>query len=635
MFHLFPSFLSRIGTLWIVLGVAIAASVAEPTAPLKSVPFTDVQFQDAFWQPRIETNRTVTLPHNIQQCEKTGRIANFSKAAGHMPGNYEGPFYNDSDVYKVLEGAAYCLAQHPDKELEAKVDQIIDEIAAAQRPDGYINSYFQLTGLDKRWTDLNVKHELYCAGHLFEGAVAYAQATGKTKLLDVACKMADHIGSIFGPGKKLGWPGHPEIELALIKLYHYTGEQRYLDLSKFFLDIRGTFLQEGGGRPQYMQAYKPIREQEQATGHAVRAMYLYSGATDVAALTGDEGFTKAMDAIWNNLVTKKMYVTGSIGSRRDGEAFGEDYELPNDTAYCETCAAIGMALWNQRLMLLHKDGKYADIVEREIYNGILSGVSLGGDKFFYVNPLSSQGLHHRQPFFDTACCPSNVVRFLPSIPGYTYANDDKNIWVNQYVTSTAKIKLASGIVTVAQKTDYPWSGDIIMTLSPTTPTEFDLYVRIPGWSRTPKIEVAGKPLEGFSVERGYVKIRRPWKAGDTVKLRLPMPVERVLAYPNIDANRGKVALQRGPIVYCVEAVDNGGRVSNLKLPIDAELTAQMRPELLNGVVVIQAKGFAMDPTEWAGKLYQPTTGVRPVTITAIPYYAWDHREPGEMLVWLP
>jgi DUF1680 family protein len=620
----------------VALGYASVTPAAEAGPRLKPVPFTDVHVEDAFWAPRIETNRTSTLAACLKQCEATGRISNFGKAAGRLPGKYEGRYYNDSDVYKVLEGAAYCLAQHPDKQLEARIDAIIDAIAAAQQPDGYMNAYYTVMEPDKRWTNLCEMHELYCAGHMFEAAVAYAQATGKTEFVDVARRMADHIDSVFGPGKRVGWPGHQEIELALVKLYRYTGEQRYARLAEYFINVRGTTNPENFKHPEYMQAHKPIREQTDVVGHAVRAMYMYAGVADVAALTGDAGLFKTMDTIWHNVVDRKMYITGGVGARHAGEAFGENYELPNDTAYCETCAAIGMVLWNQRLNWLNGDGRYADVVERAIYNGILSGVSLKGDTFFYVNPLSSQGKAHRQPWFSTACCPTNIVRLIPSVPGYVYATDDDGIWVNLYIASTAKATIKAGAVKLIQKTEYPWSGEVAITVEPEKAGEFAMNLRIPQWwCRELAITVAGQPWPNPQIENGYVRVRREWKRGDTIELSLPMPVERMHAHPQVVADAGRVALQRGPIVYCLEAVDNGGRVGNLVLPRSAKLTTDKKPNLLGGTVVVKTKGLSVEPVSWEGNLYQPLPAGQPIEITAVPYCVWDHRDAGEMTVWIP
>ena len=380
-------------------------------AKLRAVPFTDVRITDEFWQPRLETNRKVTLPHNLKWCEDTGRISNFAKAGGLMEGEHEGIYFNDSDVYKVLEGAAYTLTQHPDKELEAQVDATIDKIASALQPDGYINSYYTLKEPDNRWTNLRKMHELYCGGHMFEAAVAYYKATGKRKLLDVSCKFADHIDRIFGHGKRIGYPGHEEIELALIKLYRTTGEERYRKLAEFFIEVRGQDRKE---KELYSQAHLPVKEQSEIVGHAVRAMYLYSGVADVVALTGDQEYLDAMERLWRNVTGQKMYLTGGIGATRHGEAFSANYDLPNETAYAETCASIGMAFWNHRLLMLHAESRFADVLERVLYNGLLSGVSLDGKTFFYTNRLASRGKDERQSWFSCACCPSNMVRFLPS-----------------------------------------------------------------------------------------------------------------------------------------------------------------------------------------------------------------------------
>lgn len=631
-----------------VLAVAVAGltgSMLFAAGPkLTPVPFTDVQIEDVFWQPRIETNRTATMDACLERCEETGRISNFARAAGRLEGKYEGTYFNDSDVYKVLQGAAYCLAQHRDAKLEARVDAIIDDIAAAQQPDGYINAYYTLMEPDKRWTNLCVMHELYCAGHMFEAAVAYAQATGKTKFLDVARRMADYIDSVFGPNKRLGWPGHQEIELALVKLYRYTGEERYAKLAQYFIDVRGTANLENYEHPLYLQAHKPIREQTDVVGHAVRAMYMYAGVADVAALTGDPSLFATMDTIWHNVVDKKMYITGGVGARHHGEAFGDDYELPNDTAYCETCAAIGLVLWNQRLANLHADGKYIDVIERAIYNGILSGVSLEGDTFFYVNPLAARaevdpnkpkGGLKRQPWFGTACCPTNIVRFIPSIAGRMYATDDDGIWVNLYIASTAKIETADGRVTVKQATRYPWDGDVAIRIEPEQPTEFDVNLRFPRWwCREWTVKVGGERIAP-DITNGYAKIRRTWRPGDVIELNLPTPIERMCAHPNVEADRGRIALQRGPIVYCLEAVDNGGRVNNLLLPPSPKLTATHKPDLLGGVTVIEGDALSAELVDWTGKLYQPLPPTRPTRLTAVPYHVWAHREPGEMTVWIP
>ncbi len=586
--------------------IASITHAASPTTqPLKPVPFTDVKFTDGFWAPRLETNRTVTIPHDFHMCEKTGRIANFARAAGREQGDFQGIFYDDSDVYKVIEGAAYSLATHPDPKLEKYLDDLIETIAAAQRPDGYLFTFYTLKGLDKKFTNLKDMHELYCAGHLIEAAVAHKRATGKDSLLNVAIKFADHIDSIFGPGKRHDVDGHEEIELALFNLADLTGEKRYAALAQFFVDERGHTACGRKLTGPYHQDVGPVLEQKEVMGHAVRQMYLLCAMTDYAT---------AVDRLFDDLVGTKMYVTGGIGARHEGEAFGESFELPNESAYNETCAAIGNALWNHRMNLLHGDAKYFDVVERVLYNGFLSGVGLGGDKFFYVNPLASDGKHHRQEWYKTACCPVNVVRFLPSLPGYAYATrGDDALFVNLFATGEATVKVAGQSVKVAQDTSYPWGDSVQLTITPEKSGPFALHLRVPGWCDA---EQAGATVNGQPVvkrmEKGYLVIDRDWNAGDRVQLALPMPIERVKADPRVKANVGRVALQRGPVVYCVEAVDNGGKVSHLRSKPDAKYTVAFREELLGGVNVIKGDDGSL----------------------AVPYHAWDHREPGEMAVWL-
>jgi len=629
---------SLTSSLWIgaVLGVFTAGTpvglALEGThAKLRPVSFNRVQIQDAFWLPRIETNRTATLPHTLDWCEKTGRISNFAKAGGLMKGEHEGIYFNDSDVYKVLEGAAYTLALRPDKQLEARIDAIIDKIAAAQQPDGYLNTYYTLKEPDKRWTNLGRMHELYCAGHLIEAAVAYHRATGKRKLLDVACRLADHIDSVFGPGKRVGYPGHEEIELALVKLYRETGEDRYRKLAEFFIEVRG---QNRNADEQYCQAHLPIKEQSEIVGHAVRAMYLYSGVADIAALTGDRGYIDAMERLWRNVTGCKMYVTGGIGAERHTEGFSADYDLPNGSAYAETCASIGMALWNHRLLMLHAQGRFADVLERVMYNGVLSGVSLDGRRFFYDNPLASYGQHARSEWFNCACCPTNVVRFLPSVGGYIYAEGDDGPWVNLYVASTAEVSVRGQQVKLVQKTDYPWSGKVTLEVEPAAASEFALHLRIPGWAESFNLLVNGQPISDAKPVEGYVTVSRSWKAGDVVELDLPMEVRRVYAHPRVEADAGRVALQRGPLVYCVEGVDNGGAVHNLVLPPGARLTSRKTADLLGGVVVVEGEALAVQPIEWGQKLYRSDLPVESRRFQAVPYYAWNNRGRGPMVVWL-
>jgi uncharacterized protein len=604
-------------SLFLVSSLLLAASAdATRHHELSAVPFTEVKLSDQFWLPRLETNRTQSLPHNIEWCRRTGRIDNFAKAAKLKEGKFQGIFFNDSDVYKVLEAASYSLAAHPDPALEKSVDEIIAKIAAAQQPDGYLNTYFTLAEPGKRLTNLRDMHELYCAGHLIEAAVAHYRATGKRTLLDVAVKYADFINGVFGPDKRHGVPGHEEIELALVKLSQATGEKKYFDLAAYFIDTRGDKTKRGTWG-EYHQDHKPVREQSEIVGHAVRAMYLYSGTADVAARTGDRALIDAMDRLWQDVVRRKMYVTGGIGARHEGEAFGNAYELPNDSAYCETCAAIGLALWAHRLNLMHADSQYADVMERVLYNGILSGVGLDGRKYFYVNPLASDGRHHREPFFDCACCPPNAARLLASLPGYVYAVDEDCVYVNLYVASKAKVVVDGNPITLTQETRYPWDGDIRIKVEPKQAAEFTVALPMPDWHSGPSyFGVLGKSSGPPSVSKGYMRITRRWEPGETIKLTLPMPVERIEANPRVQADLGRVAITRGPIVYCFEAVDNDGHVNDILLARDPKFAVEHRKDMLGGVTVIT--GVAADGRK----------------VTAVPYYAWDHRAPGEMAVWV-
>ncbi|MFZ1754441.1 MAG: glycoside hydrolase family 127 protein [Caldilineaceae bacterium] len=617
--------------------------------PITPVPFTVVSFEDAFWQPRLETNRQVTLPFNFRKCEETGRIDNFAKAAGWMDGPHEGIFFNDSDVFKVVEAAAYSLALFPDPALDSYLDNLIAAFAAAQEADGYLYTARTIDpdavkadreGLT-RWSHLRVNHELYNVGHLYEAAVAHFQATGKRTLLDVALKNADLIDAVFGPDKRRDVPGHQEIEIGLVKLYRVTGDARYLRLAKFFLDERGhanaRALYTNFGNPGYMQDHLPVVDQSEAVGHAVRAAYMYTGMADVAALTGDTSYIAAIDRLWENVVGRKLYLTGGIGARHTGEAFGDDYELPNAEAYAETCAAIANILWNQRMFLLHGDARYIDVLELSLYNGFLSGVSFSGDEFFYTNPLASDGKTAvnrgqigRQPWFDCSCCPTNDVRFLASLPGYVYASHADSLYVNLFVAGEARVEINGATIRLRQETNYPWEGRVRLRVDPAQKSEFTLRLRVPGWannrpvpsdlyrfvgtdSAAPLLTVNGETVTPL-LEKGYAVLPRVWQPGDVVELTLPLPVRRVACHAGVEANRGRVALMRGPLVYCVEGVDSGGSVAELALADDTPLRVEHRPELLNGVTVISAAGSH--------------------PFVAIPYYAWGHRGVGEMAVWL-
>jgi len=613
---------------------------------LTAVAFTDVTFADDFWAPRLETNRKVTVPYDFQKCEQTGRIDNFAKAGGLMEGKFEGIYFNDSDLYKVIEGAAYSLKSHPDRELEKYVDGVIDKIAAAQWEDGYLYTFYSLPRRqpEKRWTDVQRKHELYCAGHFFEAAVAYYQATGKRKVLDVAVRLADYIDSVFGPGKKYDVPGHEEIEIGLVKLFRVTGDKKYLELAKFFLDERGR-TERRRIYGEYCQDHKPVVEQDAAVGHAVRAGYLYSGMADVAAVTDDAGYIEALGRIWEDVVSKKLYITGGVGARGGGESFGEDYELPNNTAYCETCAAIANAMWNHRMFLLHGDAKYIDVLERVIYNGFLSGISLSGDKFFYPNPLASDGKYQRSPWFGCACCPTNIVRFIPSLPGYAYAYKKGSLYVNLFIGGSAAVRMGENIVALEQQTRYPWEGDVKITVEPERPEEFAICVRIPGWAQDEPvpsdlyryseqsqqkaaIKVNGQPIT-LDIDEGYVRISRNWEKGDLIELNLPMPIRRVLSHKEVKNNAGRTAIQRGPVVYCFEGADNRRGVANLILPADAELHTEYSSDLLGGIVTIIGQGKIRHPEKEGENV------LKDIDVIAIPYYAWAHRGKNEMAVWMP
>jgi DUF1680 family protein len=678
--------------------VSSTAAAGKKDYPITPVPFTAVKLTDGFWAPRIETNRRVTIPAIFKKCEETGRIDNFAIAGGLLKGEYRGERYNDTDVYKTIEGASYSLMVHPDPELDRYLDGVIAKIAAAQEPDGYL--YTPRTASPgklqpgigaERWAELAVSHELYNAGHLYEAAAAHFLATGKRSLLDVALKNADLVARTFGPGpaKKQGFPGHQEIELALVKLYRLTGKVAYLDLAKYFLDQRGhgvKLIQYPPGNrfaiyndPTQIQAHKPVLDQDEAVGHAVRLTYMASGLADVAALTGDRAYFDAVHKLWENVVGKKMYLTGGIGSRHDQERFGDNYELPNLTGYLETCASIGMAFWNQRMFLLTGEAAYLDVMERVMYNGVLSGVSLDGTLFFYPNPLESDGKYKfnkgragRAPWFGVACCPGNVSRFLPSVPGYVYATRGDILYVNLFIAGEAKIDLGGRAVSIRQETRYPWDRTVGITVDPARKGEFAVYIRIPGWARTSPVptdlyrfdergdakvavRVNGKAID-MDLENGFARIRRVWKKGDRVEVVFPMDARRVVAHPSVKDDEGFVAVERGPLVYCAEAPDNGGRALNIVLPDKTALRPEERAGLLGGIVVLTGEALAADPAavsrvgEAVGKdaaaddeedappasRRRLATGadLKPHRLVLIPYYAWAHRGDGEMAVWL-
>jgi DUF1680 family protein len=646
------------------LGAGACSTAPKADYPAAPVPFTDVHLTDAFWAPRLETNRAVTIPHNFKLGEDTKRVKNFELAAAALAGATDLKFctvypFDDSDVYKVIEAASYSLATHSDPEMEKYIDGLVAKIAAAQEPDGYLYTSRTIGGpppqswLGKeRWSNLYMSHELYNLGHLYEAAVAHFQATGKKNLLAIATKSADLVAKEFGPGKRTNPPGHEEIEIGLVKLYRATGKTKYLDLAKFFIDARGKT--EGRipygreGRKQllygeYAQDDKPFVEQTTAVGHAVRAGYLYAGAADVAALTGDQAYVAALDKIWADVVGTKLYITGGIGAAGAWEGYGPAYRLPNASAYAETCANIATFLWNSRMLRLELDAKYADVMERILYNGVLSGISLSGDKFFYPNPLTSYGQHERTPWFTCACCPPNVARVLASVPGYFYAASGDKVYVNLFAQGTGKLRAGGTDLEVVQTTEYPWKGGVRIEVKPVKTAEFTLCVRVPGWALNrpvpsdlysypeaaegaPSLKVNGEAVE-LKVEKGYALVSRTWQAGDVVELSLPMPVRRVTANEAVEEDRGRVAVERGPLVYCAEWLDNDGRVSNLVLADGSPLVAETRPDLLSGVVVIKGEAEAL--SEKGGRIITEKKAV-----TLIPYYAWANRGKGEMTVWL-
>ena len=619
--------------------------------PIDPVPFTSVKVTDSFWGQRLKASREVTIPLAFSKCEETGRYENFVKAA-HPSDEYkvEGYSFDDTDVYKTIEGASYSLQTYPDKQLEKYIDSVLVIVAAAQEPDGYLYTARTMNPKHphdwagpERWSKVEeLSHEFYNLGHMVEGAVAHYQATGKRNFLDIAIKYADCVCKAIGngPDQKKLVPGHQIAEMALVRLYLVTGDRKYLDQAKFFLDARGYTSRKDA----YSQAHKPVLEQDEAVGHAVRATYMYAGMADVAAITGDSSYIKAVDRIWENIVGKKIYITGGIGARHAGEAFGDNYELPNLSAYNETCAAIGNVYVNYRLFLLHGDAKYFDVLERTLYNGLISGVSLDGGSFFYPNPLASTGGYSRKPWFGCACCPSNICRFIPSLPGYVYAVKDDQVYVNLFLSNRAELKVNRKKLVLEQETGYPWNGDIRIRVAQGN-LPFTMHLRIPGWVRgavVPSnlyryadsqelgytVTVNGEPVAG-ELQKGYLLIDRKWKKGDVVEVHFDMKPRVVKANGKVEADRGRVAVERGPLVYCAEWPDNDFNVHNILLNQHPSFQVVERPDLLYGIheITTDAQALSYDA---AGKL-----AVRDVNLTLIPYYAWAHRGEGDMEVWLP
>ncbi len=627
-----------------------AEAYEAPDAPVKEVAFTKVHIDDSFWAPRIETNRKVSIPSAFKECEKNGRFDNFAIAGGLMKGEHKGDFsFDDTDPYKIIEGASYSLAVEYDPKLDNYLDSVINLIAAAQEPDGYLttcvtNKCERLSGWwgTHRWEKIN-SHELYNCGHLYEAAVAHYLATGKKSLLDVAVKNADLVCKTFGYGEgQIQYPsGHPIVEMALAKLYKVTGDEKYLNQAKYFVEETGR-LSNGRKPSPYSQDHMPILDQEEIVGHAVRAGYLYSGVADVAALTKDSAYFNAITRIWDNMVSKKLYITGGIGSRAQGEGFGPNYELNNHTAYCETCAAISNVYWNYRMFLATGDAKYADVYERALYNGVPSGVSLSGDKFFYDNPLESMGQHERQPWFGCACCPGNVTRFMASVPQYMYATQGDDVLVNLYIQSSADIDTDNNNIKLRQTTEYPWNGNVTMTVDPEKEGEFALRLRIPGWSQdapvpTDLYSFTTSPSAGYEVKvngkkadvmtgNGYATVKRQWKKGDKVELTLPMDVKRVRANDNVADDKGKLAIQRGPVMFCLEGQDQADSlVFDKYLPADAKFAEKYEPEMLNGIMTLST----------TGKKVLADGSQKDVELKAIPYCTWNNRGADQMAVWIP
>jgi DUF1680 family protein len=606
-----------------------------PYSKLHPVSVEDVHLEDSFWAPRLRMLHETTIPTQYRLMEETGRLFNFRRASGKEKGDFKGFFFNDSDVYKWLEAVAFSLANNPDEKLYTLAKKVIAEIGDAQDKDGYLDTYSTFERKKDRWTNLRDLHELYCAGHLIQAAVAFYRATGNHELLDIACRVADHAISVFGPNKLVGIPGHPEIEMALVELYRTTGEKTYLELSKFFIDKRGLGVIGGS---QYHIDHKPFRELTEIVGHAVRSLYLNCGAADIYLETGEQALWDALVRLWRSMTERKMYVTGGVGSRYEGEAFGEDFELPNARAYNETCAAIANIMWNWRMLMATGEAKYSDVMELALYNGFLSGLSLDGKEYFYVNPLADSGKHRRQKWFECACCPPNIARLLESLPGYFYSISPEGIRTHLYAQSLTELDLSGKSVTIAQRTKYPWDGEIDLHLQPAEEDSFSLFLRIPGWCRKAEILVNSQPLKASIQPGSYVEIRRLWKSGDIVHLSLAMPIERVTCHPYVMENTDRVVLKRGPLVYCAEQADNPDcDIWSLMLPSDFLLEDKWEPNLLNGIVVIKGKALAVDIKEFTDHLYRKPTNALPKTslvqFTAIPYHVWANREPGPMIVW--
>ena len=627
------------------------------------VNFSDVKIEGDFWRERLDTVLTRSIPSQHRQLEANGILESLTLPQPPPPlrfprnrHDFTVQVFWDSDVGKWIEAASYALAHRRDAVIEGQIDQITEWLARAQLPDGYLNCWYLGREPEKRWTNLRDNHELYNAGHLLEGAIAYFHATGNRRLLDIMLKYVDHIASVFGPheGQKRGYGGHPEIELALIKLYQVTGDRKHLDLAAYFVDERGRqpphyYDVEAVARGEdpadfwaktyeYNQSHKPVREQEKVVGHAVRAMYLYAAMADLVAETGDAALKRALETLWHDVTSRQMYVTAGLGPSKNNEGFTEHYDLPNDTAYAETCASVALIFWAQRMLNIDLDGRYADILELALYNGALSGLSRDGEHYFYENPLESDGKHTRWAWHTCPCCTMNVSRLVASVGGYFYSTSSDSIAVHLYGGNTATAKVGGHTVRVKETSTYPWSGEIRLAIDPDAPAEFALRLRIPGWARSARARVNGESVDVLTATKnGYLEIRRRWSSGDVVDLELPMPIERVYSHPNVKMDIGRTALKRGPLVYCAEQVDNpSARVKDIRLPRNAALAACERKDLFDGIVTVVAEGKAVNSDGWNDDLYRTAPPEEsPTRWTAVPYYLWNNREPGEMLVWIP
>jgi DUF1680 family protein len=635
-----------------LLFCSVDSAAQSKTVSIEPVNFSKVKITDDFWRPKMDKVATTTLAACIYQTEvKTARIRNFEKVARKQNEKHEGIFYDDSDVFKALEAMAYSLKNKPDAQLQAKGSEWIDKIAAAQLPDGYLNTFYTLGEFDKRWTDMSM-HEDYNAGHMIEAGIAWFDATGERKLLDVCIRWADYFDSLFGPGKRHWVTGHQELELALVKLYRVTSNEKYLKLADWLLSERGKGLAVGytwtdWKDTAYAQDVVPVKEQKEITGHAVRAMYLYTGAADVAAHTGDAGYLKAMRNVWEDVVFRNMYITGGIGSAGSNEGFSQDFDLPNEQAYCETCASVGMVFWNQRMNSLTGSSEYVDILEKSLYNAALDGLSLTGDRFFYGNPLASSGRHYRREWFGTACCPANIARLVASLGNYVYATDKTNLWVNLYIGSETNVPSGKNNLGIKMETQYPWNGDVKISITPSAKqVQSKLYLRIPGWAgniaspgelysytnqlETPvTIKVNGVAIT-FKTENGYAVVDKAWKKGDVVEMSIPMPVRMIESRGELKFNNNRVALQRGPLIYCVEGADNDGKAWNLIVPANTTFNTVKSTVLTENIIALQGQ-LPVVNVSGDGTSLQTSTK----TITAIPYYSWCNRGSNQMQVWLP